>query len=160
MQKEKLAAIALVIIIVGALSAYIFITYVEEILENLSGGKKKEIIEIGDCVDVNYIGRLASNNSIFDSSYVDVDNKTEGFPLNIFVSLNIESIPPEGYETYSSSLIEGFMEGLIGLKEGESTTIGPIPPEKAYGVKPQVGDVITIPGLSLYPGQDIRIDKD
>jgi FKBP-type peptidyl-prolyl cis-trans isomerase 2 len=157
MKKEKLAAIGLVIIIVGALSAYILLTYGEEILENLFGEKKKEIIEIGDCVDVNYIGRLASNNSIFDSSYVDVDNKTEGFPLNIFVSLDIESIPPEGYETYSSSLIEGFMEGLIGLKEGESATIGPIPPEKAYGVKPQVGDVITIPGQTPED-KDLRID--
>ena len=36
------------------------------------------------------------------------------------------------------------MEGLIGLKEGQTSTIGPIPPEKAYGTIPKEGDEFTI----------------
>jgi len=37
MQKEKLAAIGLTVIIVGALSAFLFVTYGDEILKNLFG---------------------------------------------------------------------------------------------------------------------------
>jgi hypothetical protein len=159
MQKEKLAAILLAVIIIGALVTYLFITYGDEIIENLTGDGTEEpgIIEIGDCADVNYIGRFALNNSIFESSYNDVENKSDGIPINVFISFDLFGEPPEGYEAYSSNLIEGFMEGLIGLTEGETTTIGPIPPEKAYGVKPKVGDVILFPGQTSND-QDLRID--
>ena len=34
------------------------------------------------------------------------------------------------------------MDGLIGLKEGETATIGPIPPEEAYGLSPEIGTEI------------------
>lgn len=158
MQNEKIAAIALVIIIVGSLSGYLVVTYREDILKNLFGGKKGEeviALGLGDCADVHYIGRYASNNTVFDSSYADVENKTGGTPLNIFVSLNATEMPPEGYETYTSEMIEGFMEGLIGLKEGETATIGPIPPEKAYGVYPKIGDVMNI--TDPETGQEISI---
>lgn len=157
MQKEKLAAVILVIIIIGALSSYLVVAYGDEIFENLFSEKKKEIIEIGDCADVNYIGRYASNNTIFDSSYDDPENKTGATPLKIFVSFDPEAAPPKGYEDYGSDLIQGFMEGLVGLKDGETSTIGPIPPEKAYGLKPQVGDVIVIPA-SATGDEDLRID--
>ena len=53
MQKEKLAVIALVIIIVGGLSAYILTT--EDVFKNLFGEETKVsegAIELGDCVDV------------------------------------------------------------------------------------------------------------
>lgn len=145
MQNEKIAAIALVIIIVGALSVYLGVTYGEDILKNLFGETKElNTIETGDCIDVHYIGRYASNSTVFDTSYSDLENKTGGTPLNIFVSFNMTEMPPEGYETYTSEMIKGFMDGLIGLKEGETATIGPIPPEKAYGVYPKVGDLIDL----------------
>jgi len=157
MQKEKLAVIGLVVIIVAALSAYILTT--EDVFENLfeDEGTKISIsegaIELGDCVDVNFIGKFV-NGTVFESSYSDVENKTDGAPLNIFVSLNLTETPPEGYEIYSSQMIvEGFMEGLVGLEEGETSTIGPIPPEKAYGVKPKVGDIIDL--TPLIPDLDI-----
>lgn len=164
MQKEKLAAIGLVIIIIGALSAYLLVVYGEDIFENLFGEAETDI-ETGDCVDVNYIGRYASNDTVFDSSYDDVESKTDGTPLNIFVTLDAEALPPEGYDDYSSSMIEGFMEGLIGLKEGDTSTIGPIPPEKAYGLKPKVGDVINlssvIPDLGFdYVLKIVEVQED
>jgi hypothetical protein len=145
MQNEKLAAILLVIVIVGSISVFLTVTYGEDILNALNGKKTGEkVIALGDCADVNYIGRYASNNTVFDSSYNDTITKTGGTPLKIFVSLNQSKSPPQGYEGYSSGYVEGLIEGLVGLKEGQETTIGPIPPEKAYGVKPKVGDIIDL----------------
>jgi len=142
MQKEKIALAGLVIIIVVALFGYLAIS--EGLFDNLFTDESVDTIEIGDCVDVNYIGRYASNGTIFDTSYLNVENKSGGTPLNIFVTFDSDASTPEGYETYSSGMIEGFMEGLPGLKEGEFATIGPIAPEKAYGVLPVIGDVLEI----------------
>ena len=165
MQKEKIAVIGLIIIIVGALSVFILLqpnedgtgTILDDILVNLFGDDKvsKGSIELGDCADVNYIGKFV-NGTVFESTYSDVENKTDGAPLNIFVSLDITETPPEGYEEYYPGMMIhglGFTEGLVGLKEGETSTIGPIPPEKAYGLKPKVGDIIDL--TSLAPDLDI-----
>ncbi len=134
MKNENIAIGVLIIIIVAAVSIFLVAAYNEEILLNLFGEpEENKIIAEGDLVDVNYIGRYASNNTIFDTSYQDVENKSDGTPLNIFVTFNATQYPPEGYEQYATGFIEGFLEGLIGLKDGETSTIGPIPPEKAYG---------------------------
>jgi hypothetical protein len=103
-----------------------------------------DVIEYGDNVDLHYIGRYASNNTIFDSSYNDTINMTGGSPLKVFVTLNSSEIPSKnGY----TNVIEGFAEGLRGLKEDQTETIGPIPPEKAYGVKPVIGDILDLTDL-------------
>ena len=151
MQNEKLAAILLVIVIVGSISVFLTVTYGEDILNTLTGKKTGEkVIALGDCADVNYIGRF-TNQTIFDTSYANIANESGIYnknnpyaPLKIFVSTNESKSPPEGYDDYSPGYIEGLMEGLVGLKEGQEITIGPIPPEKAYGVKPKVGDVIDL----------------
>jgi len=147
MQNEKIAVIGLVVIIAGVLSVYLAVTYGEDIFKNLSGDG--ETIEIGDCVDVHYTGSF-ENGTVFDTSYADVANQSGIYdetrsygPLKTFISFNLTELPPEGYDAYHQG-IEGFMEGLIGLKEGETKTIGPIPPEKAYGVYPKIGDVINL----------------
>lgn len=159
MQNEKIAIIALGIIIFGALSVFLAATYSEEILNNLFPEEKT--IEFGDCADVNYIGKF-ENGTVFDSSYAYVENKTNGIPLKIFVTMNKSEAPPTDYPLYSSGIIDGFMEGLIGLKAGETATIGPIPPEKAYGVTPKVGDVIDISELAgtTYILKIIQIEEN
>ena len=149
MQNEKLALIALFLIIAGALSAYLISSNYDYIYENLFGKPKIEpsdnMIEYGDYVDLNYIGRYVSNNTIFDSSYNDTVNMTGGSPLKVFVTLNSSEVSNKsGYNT----VIEGFAEGLIGLKEGESKIISPIPPEKAYGVKPKIGDLLDLTDIT------------
>jgi FKBP-type peptidyl-prolyl cis-trans isomerase 2 len=156
MRNEKIAIIALAIIIIGALSIFLAATYGEDILDNLFPEEKT--IEIGDCADVNYVGTFVNGN-VFDSSYTYPENKTGGTPLKIFITMNQSEISPTGYPQYSSGLIEGFMEGLIGLKEGETATIGPIPPEKAYGAKKiGVGDTFTT-SVVMYSEKGYNFDQ-
>ena len=142
--KTGLAILALTVIIVAVITVFLVVTYYPQ----------AKVIAEGDCVDLNYIGRYASNNTIFDSSYNDTTNKTGGTPLNIFVTMNKSSLPPTGYEKYSQEFIDGLMERLVDLHEGQTTTIGPIPPEKAYGAhKLAVGDIFstqTITASNFY----------
>lgn len=152
MQKEKIATVALVIIIVGALSVYLINVYYPEVFENIFDGEKPiYTIETGDLADVHYIGRFAANDTIFDSSYVDPENKSGGSPAQVFLTLNTSELPPEDYSTYSNIIgedfVEGFIEGLLGLQTNQVATMDPIPPEKAYGVSPQLGDVLNLSSL-------------
>jgi FKBP-type peptidyl-prolyl cis-trans isomerase 2 len=138
MQKEKIALIALVIIVVAALSTFL-IAVNTNIFENLF--KEKITISQGDCADINYTGRYSSNNTIFDSSYKFPDNKSGGTPLKVFISYNQSATSPKA--GYTAGLIKGkgFMEGLIGMEEGQTKTIGPIPPVDGYGTnKLKIGD--------------------
>ncbi len=158
MQSEKVAIIALVIIIVGALSVYLFITYSDDIFGNIieeNGEPEVLSIELGDCADVKYIGKYASNGTIFDTSYEYAENKTGGIPLQMFVSINKSAISPKaGY----SIVIEGLAEGLVELKENDTATIGPIPPEKAYGAKKlSIGDTFSTINLALELNQTVQV---
>ena len=146
MQKEKLALATLVIIVIILLSSIIITS--EDVFKNLFE-EKKETIELGDCVDVNYIGKY-TNGTVFDTTYEEVAqqwniSKYEYNPAKVFVTTNKSLSPPQGYEDYSSSnMVDGFIDGLIGLKEGDKATIGPIPPEKGYGILPEIGDTINV----------------
>ncbi|HWR62798.1 MAG TPA: FKBP-type peptidyl-prolyl cis-trans isomerase [Candidatus Thermoplasmatota archaeon] len=153
MQKEKIALIALVIIVIGALSVFL-IAVNTDIFENLF--KEKLTIAEDDCADVNYIGRFASNNTVFDSSYNDTSNKTGGRPLKIFASYNKTATSPKS--GYTAGMIEGFMDGIIGMQEGQTKTIGPIPPEKAYGTnKFGVGSIFTSQYLAFGMNQTVEV---
>jgi FKBP-type peptidyl-prolyl cis-trans isomerase 2 len=157
MENEKIALIALVVIIAGALTAFLISGNIEDIMDNLFSDQEQmdTIVEVGDCVDVNYIGRFADNQTVFDTSYEDVA-KDEGVynetmpykPLKIFVDPEGNLQVPEGYSNYSSQMVEGFLEGLVGMKEGETKTVT-IPPEKAYGIWNQT--LAESYGLSPYP---------
>jgi len=153
MQKEKIALIALVIIVVAALSVFL-IAVNTDIFENLF--KEKLTISEGDCADVNYIGRYTSNNTIFDTSYKYAQNKSGGTPLKIFVSNNTNATSPK--PGYTAGMIEGFREGLIGMQEGQTKIIGPIPPEKAYGAKKlTVGAIFTTQFTAFGMNQTVEV---
>lgn len=146
MQTQKIAIIVLAVVVIVALSTFLVLSYNGDIFKNLFGGNvETSSIELGDCADVNYIGKYASNNTIFDASYNDTINKTGGSPLKVFVSTNSSESP---FKEDYTSVIEGFAEGLVGLKEGETKIIGPIPPEKAYGIIPKVGDLLDLTELA------------
>ncbi len=139
MQKEKIALVGLVIIVMAALSVFL-IALNTDIFTDLF--KEKLTIQEGDCADVNYTGRYTSNNTVFDSSYTSWQNKTGGNPLNIFVSFDANMTSPKA--GYTSGMIKGFIEGLIGMQEGQTKIIGPIPPKDGYGVnKLTTGSIFT-----------------
>ncbi|OYT29719.1 hypothetical protein B6U98_01440 [Thermoplasmatales archaeon ex4572_165] len=145
MQNEKIAVIALIVIIAGALSIYLVAN--NDVFENLFPPSGKDTgdantIEDGDCVDLHYIGRYGSNDSVFDSSYESVDEKTGGNPLQIFIPSSTQTTPPEDYPEYSSAIIDGLMNQLVGLKLDETYVLDPISPEDAYGLSFDVGDTI------------------
>ncbi len=159
MQKEKISAIILVVIVVVALFAYIGTK--EDLFKNLFGPEPEEVltVELGDCVDLYYIGKLA-NGTIFDSSYEDPENKINGTLLNVYVTKDSTASSPSGYEEYMAGMIEGFIDGMIGLKEGQAVRIGPILPEKAYGNKVKIGDTFKTQQIMMnsnMPSQSMNI---
>jgi len=128
----------LTVVVIAILSGYLVYTYYPDILDNLFPDESPDI-EIGDCADVNYIGRFYINNSVFDTSYEsvaiewDIYNENRDYePLKIFVDPSGELEIPEDCEGYSSGMIQGFLKGLIGMEKGENKTVI-IPPEEAYG---------------------------
>jgi len=141
MKTENIAVIALIVIVAGALSAYLIATNGEELFSNFQGENEQPsqpvntgvegVVEVGDCIEVEYVGTYV-NGTEFDAS--------NGTPLKVFVTLDPTETAPSNYSDYSSGLIEGFMEGLIGKEIGKSYTIT-VPPEKGYGEnKLDVGD--------------------
>jgi FKBP-type peptidyl-prolyl cis-trans isomerase 2 len=151
MQNKKLALILLVAVIVVSISVFLTVTYSKDIFNFLNGKKTEEkVLALGDCADVNYIGKYASNRTIFMTSYSNVANESGIYnksiayqPLKIFLSLNKSKSPPTGYENYSPKYVEGLIDGLVGLKEGQTSVIN-ISAEKAYGAKKlKVGDIFS-----------------
>lgn len=169
MKTERIAVIGFAILIVAALSFFILSqenpetgkTYLEEIVENVFGQSTAITIEEGDCADVNYVGRFYVNDTVFDTSYEEIAKQaglyTEGWPyesLKIFVETTGALSSPGGYSDYYSTMISGFINGLIGISEGETKEIT-IPPEEAYGVWSE-----TLPGYSEKPSQPIDIEYE
>ncbi len=81
-------------------------------------------VKSGDTVQVDYVVKF-ENGTVFDTSIEEVAKEAGIYnaqrkyvPLNVTVG--------------SGQIIEGFDEGLIGMKEGEEKNLT-IPPEKAYG---------------------------
>jgi FKBP-type peptidyl-prolyl cis-trans isomerase 2 len=83
-------------------------------------------IATGDSVTFEYTGRL-DDGTVFDTSRLDVAEDAglaDAQPDRDYTPLTVD--------VGAEQVIEGMEEGLVGLAEGESTTIE-IPPEKAYG---------------------------
>ncbi len=73
---------------------------------------QEQTVQKGDRIRVDYVGRL-EDGTVFDQSAPEQ-------PLEFTVG--------------SGELIQGFDEGVIGMKKGETKTVS-IPTEKAYGEK-------------------------
>lgn len=158
MKNEKTIAITLIVVIVLLLSTLIVLTN-KDIFNNLFPVKKeKQVVEIGDCVDIHYIGSI-KNCGIFAYSYDNLTEKTGENTLKIFVTEDSSISPPDGFEQYSNNFtysnpydfqgqqqyyIKQLIEGLVGMKEGETKTIGPINVTGNFGVEPEIGDKIDL----------------
>ena len=82
-------------------------------IEDLYVGSGKTVAE-GDQVTVNYIGSLADDGEIFDSSYKSGDSQTESSTFAL------------------DRVIAGWSEGLLGMKVGGQRRLS-IPAYLAYG---------------------------
>ena len=143
MKKETVALIALVVIVLGSLTVFVVGTNTTLFTDVFT---QKPTVALGDCVNVSYIGHFASNNTVFDSSYADWKNKTGDSPLQVFVSYNKSATAPKA--GYSADMIKGFMDGLIGMQEGQTKTVT-IAPKDAYGAnKLAVGNRFTTKALT------------
>lgn len=92
-----------------------------------------KISENGDTVKVHYTGKLKEGD-VFDSS---------------------EGREPLEFQLGSGMVIEGFNDGLVGMKEGETKSIE-IPVEKAYGPKNE-DYIVEIPKDKLDNSQEFEI---
>jgi peptidyl-prolyl cis-trans isomerase B (cyclophilin B) len=85
-------------------------------------------IESGDGVTIEYVGRF-EDGTVFDTSRYAVAVEEE--------LLSAKGEEPSDYPALSftvgaGDVIEGLDEALLGLSEGEETTVT-VPPEKGYG---------------------------
>lgn len=87
-----------------------------EVTNNIETNNMEEkISKAGDVLVMNYTGRL-KNGTIFDS--------------NILPEFN--HVTPFEFTLGAGQVIQGWDEGLLGMKVGEKKTLV-IPPEKGYG---------------------------
>lgn len=163
MQKEKLTAIALVIIIIGAIVAFLFVAYGTDLL-NKKDETSESGIRAGDCVDVYYVGKFA-NGTVFDTNIEDVAkqwglyNETDALLGRYNISMVFVDpeykyyTPPTGYENYTQVYyLPGFLKGLIGMEENQIKNVT-VAPEDAYGIwnTTLFQDYLEAYGMEYYP---------
>ncbi len=110
------------------------------VITDLSDGTG-DAAKIGDTVSVNYVGVRSADGTEFDNSY------DRGQPFDVVLGQN--------------SVIQGWEEGLIGIKVGGRRQLD-IPADLAYGDSPQgeiikPGDALTfvIDAVAITPGIDV-----
>lgn len=119
----------------------------------LFSGCVEKTVKKGDNISVNYIGSF-ENGKVFDTSIESVAKANDLFT------------PGAAYEPFNFSVgktpsetIEGFDEGVIGMKVGQTKNLI-IPPEKAYPIIPnkiQVLPIIdNIPTITVIP-RDLKV---
>ena len=82
-------------------------------------------IETGDSVTIEYTGRL-DDGSVFDTTHESV-----AIEAGLDEDGSDREYSPLTVEIGAGQIIEGLEEALIGMDEGDATTVE-IPPEKAY----------------------------
>lgn len=109
------------------------------------------MVEEGDFVKVNYIGRLQDTGELFDTSYADIANNAE---IPKYERFEIrERYGPLSFIVGRGQILEAFERGIVGMKEGEEKTIT-LSPDEAYGNwVPEF--VVTSPRMAVFQ----RIEK-
>lgn len=86
--------------------------------------QKKDVVEVGDEVEINYIVKL-EDGRVYDTSYEDLAKE---------VGLNKTEYKPLIFTVGSMQVIEGLDEAVKGMRKGEEKTVI-IPPEKGFGFR-------------------------
>ena len=108
---------------------------------NESGGSTA--VKAGDTVQIDYTGKL-EDGTVFDTSIEETAKQAGIYNAN-------RTYSPLTFVAGAGQMIEGFDEGVIGMKVGEEKTIK-IPPEKAYG---EYNESLVIP----VPLENISIEN-
>ncbi len=87
-------------------------------------GTVKGPVKNGDNISVDYVGRI-QNGNIFDTSIESVAKENN-------LSKQGRDYKPLKFTVGKKQVIQGFDEGVVGMKVGDSKTLT-IPPDKAYG---------------------------
>lgn len=120
-RKGSLAAIVLVIIVVASsVGAYVLLD-------------DSKTVKSGDFIKVNYIGKLP-NGQVFDTSLYSVATDNTTYPKSLFFSYrgNESSYYTLNFTVGGGYMIEGFENGVMGMKVGETKTFV-VTPDDAYG---------------------------
>lgn len=102
---------------------------------------QQKTVKMGDNVSVDYIGSLKDTGKVFDTSIQSVaDEKGLSIPGRQYKPLK--------FTLGKKQVIEGFNDGVIGMKVGQTKIID-IPPEKGYPVDPSM--IQSIPIIEEFP---------
>jgi len=117
-----------------------------------AGSGNSSVVKTGNTIQVDYTGKL-ENGTVFDTSVEEIAKE-------VGIYTEQRNYVPLTFKVGSGQLIQGFDEGVIGMKVGEEKTLT-IPPEKAYGeydeakiqavpledlnlsVKPEIGQILS-----------------
>ncbi|NCU28757.1 MAG: FKBP-type peptidyl-prolyl cis-trans isomerase [Candidatus Moranbacteria bacterium] len=89
----------------------------------IKNNMEEKISKVGDVLVMNYTGRL-ENGTVFDSNVLPEFNHVQPFEFMLG----------------AGQVIQGWDEGLVGMKIGDKKTLV-VPPEKGYGDR-AVGNII------------------
>lgn len=90
--------------------------------------KTTQTVKKGDNISVDYIGSF-ENGTVFDTS-----NESVALANGLFTPAG--TYKPLNFTVGKRQVIEGFDEGVIGMKKGDTRKLT-IPPEKAYPIDPR-----------------------
>jgi FKBP-type peptidyl-prolyl cis-trans isomerase 2 len=112
-----------------------------------SSGTKNDpnanVVQNGDTVTVNYIGKLV-NGRIFDTSIWSVANDTSQPKSLTFTLKSQSSYNPLTFKVGSGQVIEGFNNAVIGMTLNSPYKNVTIPPSQAYPEQPQFNKVFNL----------------
>ncbi|MDQ1252770.1 MAG: hypothetical protein QG646_1902 [Euryarchaeota archaeon] len=102
-----------------------------------------KMVENGDVISVDYIGKL-EDGTVFDTSV-----KEAAIEAGIYNQMR--SYEPLTFTVGAAQMIQGFDEGVIGMKVGEKKILE-IPPEAAYGeYDPELSRELPIEAVNFTP---------
>lgn len=90
----------------------------------LSTDNPVKVVEDGDYVQVDYVGKL-EDGTVFDTSVKDI-------AVEAGIYNQRRDYQPLGFTVGAGEMIGGFDKGVVGMAVGENKTLT-IPPEEAYG---------------------------
>jgi FKBP-type peptidyl-prolyl cis-trans isomerase 2 len=124
----KTALIIIIVLVMLSASTLVIVLYQGNQDTNNKANRK---VVTGDTVKVDYIGKLADGR-VFDTSLASVANDAAVPKSLAFTLRSNSSYTPLSFTVGGGTLITGFNNAVIGMKNGETKTVE-LSPSQAYG---------------------------